>query len=122
MKTKKEIKREYKDRKKTAGVFQIKNTVNNKVLLGSSLSIDGLLNRHKFMLSLGSHRNALLQQEWNEYGQDKFVFEVLETIQESDEPGLKLTDELSLLEEIWVEELQPFGERGYNTDANIRQV
>jgi len=26
-----------------------------------------------------------------------------------------LKDELTLLEQIWIEELQPFGERGYNT-------
>jgi len=26
------------------------------------------------------------------------------------------------LEQIWLEKLQPFGERGYNKDANIRQA
>lgn len=122
MKTKKDLKQAYKEREKQAGVFQVKNTVNGKILLGSSLNLDGPLNRHKFMLTIGGHRNQALQQEWNEYGPDKFVFEILEVVQVKDESNFKLDEELKLLEEIWLEELQPFGERGYNTDTNIRQV
>lgn len=122
MKSKKDIKREYKERLKPAGVFQVKNTANGKVLLGSSLNLEGPLNAHRFMLTIGRHRNKTLQQEWNEYGPDKFVFEILEVVKVKDEPNFKLSDELALLEQIWLEELQPFGERGYNTGPNIRQV
>lgn len=122
MKTKKDIKRAYKEREKQAGVFQVKNTVNGKVLLGSSLNLEGPLNGHKFMLTIGSHRNKVLQQEWNEYGSDKFIFEILEVVQVKDKPNFKLDEELRLLEELWLEELQPFGDRGYNTDRNIRQA
>lgn len=122
MKSKKDIKREYKEREKPAGVFQVKNTVNCKVLLGSSLNLEGPLNGHKFMLSIGSHRNKVLQQEWNEYGADKFIFEILETVKVKDDPNFNLSDELTLLEQIWLEKLQPFGERGYNTDTKIRQA
>jgi hypothetical protein len=39
-----------------------------------------------------------------------------------DEPHFNLSDELTLLEQIWLEEVEPFGERGYNTGPNIRQV
>lgn len=122
MKSRKELIREYQQRDASAGVFQIKNSVNGKVLMGSSLNLDGPLNSHRFMLKIGSHRNSLLQQEWNEFGPDAFVFEVLEVVKVTDEPGFNLKDELTLLEQIWIEELQPFGERGYNTDAKIRQV
>lgn len=122
MKSKKDLKREYKERPKQAGVFQVKNTASGKVLLGSSLNLEGPLNAHKFMLTTGGHRNQALQQEWNEYGPDNFVFEILEVVQVKDLPNFNLQDELTLLEQIWLEELQPFGERGYNTDANIRQA
>ncbi len=122
MRSKKDIKREYKERPKPAGVFQVKNTVNGKVLLGSSLNLEGPLNGHKFMLSIGSHRNKMLQQEWNEYGADKFVFEILETVKVENDPNFNLSDELTLFEQIWLEKLQPFGERGYNTDTKIRQA
>lgn len=122
MKTRQEIKREYKERKKPAGVFQVKNTVNGKVLLGSSLNLEGPLNAHKFMLQIGNHRNGGLQKDWNEYGADRFVFEILEVVKVKDDPNFNLEDELTLLEQIWLEKLQPFGERGYNTDTRIRQA
>jgi group I intron endonuclease len=117
-----DIKREYKEKPKVAGVFQVKNTVNGKILLGSSLNLHGPLNAHKFMLTIGSHRNKVLQKEWNEFGEDKFVFEVLETLKIKDDPNFDLNDELTLLEQIWIEKTQPFGERGYNADDRIRQA
>ena len=121
VKSKKDIKNEYKERQKTAGVFQVKNTANGKVLLGSSLNLEGSLNRQKFMLTIGQHRNKALQKDWNEYDPEKFIFEILETVKVKDNPSFNLSDELTLLELIWIEELQPFSERGYNTDKNIRQ-
>ncbi|MGA9364201.1 MAG: GIY-YIG nuclease family protein [Bacteroidota bacterium] len=122
MKSKQDIKREYKERKKPAGVFQVKNTANGKVLLGSSLNLEGPLNSHKFMLSIGRHCNEALQKDWDEYGPDKFVFEVLEVVKVKDDPDFNVSDELTLLEQIWLEKLQPFGKRGYNTDTKIRQA
>lgn len=70
MKSKKDINKEYKEREKPAGVFQVKNSVNGKLLLGSSLNLEGPLNGHKFTLTIGGHRNKVLQQEWNDYGPD----------------------------------------------------
>ena len=114
--------RAYKERPKPAGIFQVKNSVNGKVLLGSSLNLDGCLNRHRFGLSNGSHRNKRLQSEWNEYGPEAFVFEILERVKPSDDPNFDVEVELTLLEEIWIEQLQPFGERGYNETTRIRQA
>jgi hypothetical protein len=122
VKSQQDIKREYKESPKTAGVFQVRNTVNGRILLGSSLNLQGPLNAHRFMLTIGSHRNRDLQKEWNEFGGDKFVFEILETVKIKDEPGFDIKDELTLLEEIWIEKLQPFGERGFNKDDKIRQA
>ncbi len=122
MSTKQDIKREYKERRKPSGVFQVKNTANGKVLLGSSLNLEGPLSGHRFMLVSGQHRNKALQQEWNEFGPGAFVFEILEVVEVKDDPAFNLIDELTLLEQIWLEKLRPFGERGYNTDSNIRQA
>ena len=123
VKSKKDIQREYKERANTAGVFQVKNVVNGKVLLGSSLNLDGPLNGHRFMLEISGHTNKALQKEWNEFGANKFVFEILEVVKvNDDDPNFNLDDELTLLEQIWLEKLQPFGERGYNIDAHIRQA
>lgn len=121
-KTKQTIKREYKERKKPAGIFQVRNRANGKVLLGSSLNLEGPLNAHKFMLTIGRHRNETLQEEWNRFGADQFVFEILEVVQPKDDPTFNVEDELTLLEQIWLEKLQPFGERGYNKEPRIRQA
>jgi group I intron endonuclease len=122
MKSRKEIHQEYKERIKPAGIFQVKNMENGKVLLGSSLNLEGPLNSHRFMLNIGSHTNKVLQADWDKFGPDKFVFEILEVVQVQDNPNFNLKDELTLLEQIWLERLQPFGEQGYNLNAHIRQA
>lgn len=121
MKTRKEIHLEYKERVKPSGVFQIKNMANGKVLLGSSLNLEGPLNKHRFLLKINGHNNKELQKDWNELGPDQFVFEILETVPIKNDPNFNLKDELTLLEKIWLEKLQPFGERGYNSSPKIRE-
>ena len=117
-----DLKRAFKERQKPAGVFQIKNTVSGKVLLGSSLNLDGTSNIHRFMLSNGTHYNATMQKDWKQHGADAFVFEILEVVKVTQEPSFNLDDELALLEAIWIEKLSPFGDRGYNTSTQIRHA
>jgi len=122
VKSRKELNREYAERVKPAGIYQVKNLKNGKVLLGSSLNLEGPLNRHRFMLKTGSHLNKTLQKDWDELGPDQFTFEILEEVQRKDDPNFNLKDELSLLELIWLERLQPIGERGYNLNERIREA
>jgi hypothetical protein len=118
----KALKRAYKERPKPAGVFRITNTVTGKVLLGSSLNLDGVLNRHRFMLSLGSHHIAAMQDDWRRHGAASFVFELLETVEVKQDPSFNVEDELTLLEELWLEKLGPLGDRSYGKGMRIRQV
>jgi hypothetical protein len=113
-KSRAEIRRAYKEMPRQAGVFQIKNLKNGKVLLGSSTNLHGPLNKHRFGLTIGRHDNQALQADWNLYGRDAFVFEILDAFEPKDEPGFSVEDELTLLEQIWLERLQPFGDKGYN--------
>jgi group I intron endonuclease len=122
MKSRKDLNREYQERVKPSGVFQVKNTVNGKVLLGSSLNLEGSLNKHKFMLKIGSHTNKALQKDWAELGVEQFDFEILEVVKVEDSPNFNLKDELTLLEQIWLEKFQPIVERTYNLNANIREA
>ena len=122
MTSRQELKRAYQERPKPAGVFQVLNTANGKLLLGSSKNLEGPLNAHRVMLTIGTHRNRALQEDWKTYGADAFRFEILEEVKVTDAPHFNLEDELTLLEEIWLEQLQPFGERGYNLDRKIRQA
>jgi len=121
IKSRKELNREYTERIKPAGVFQVRNMTNGKVLLGSSLNLEGPLNRHKFMLKTGSHLNKALQKDWDELGSDQFAFEILEEVHQSDDPKFNLEDELTLLEMIWLEKIQPIEQHSYNLNEKIRE-
>jgi hypothetical protein len=113
MKTRAEIKREYKETPKQAGIFKIQNKINGKVLLGSSFNLHGPLNRYKFELQMGVHAHKDLQQDWKQYGPENFLFEIVETVKVKDDPNFNIADELTLLEQIWLEKLEPYGEKGY---------
>jgi len=113
-KTRAELKRAYKEAPRQAGIYQVKNHQTGKILLGSSPNLHGPLNKHRFMLSIGRHDNPALQEDWNRFGAEAFTFEILEVVRPSDDPQFSVEDELTLLEQIWLEKLQPFGERGYN--------
>ena len=80
-KNRNELQREYEERVKPSGVYQVRNLANGKVLLGSSLNLEGLLNRNRFTLRNNSHTNKELQKDWNELGPDQFAFEILEVVQ-----------------------------------------
>ena len=122
MTSRKDIVREYKERRKPAGIYQIKNTANDRFLLDSSMNLEGVLNSHKFKLSAGMHPNKVLQKEWNIFGTDKFVFEILESVQENDEPGFSMEDELTLLKQIWLEKLRDDGNEDYNKSVRSHEA
>ena len=121
MESRAELKRQYKEAPKTAGVFVITNTANGRVFLGSSLNLHGSLNKHRFVLSLGSHWEKALQADWNRYGKDSFTFEIAEVVEHKDDPDFDAEQELELLEMIWLEKLQPVGDMGYNRSDRIRE-
>src|SRR5215471_14640341 len=73
---KRELKREYKLNHRPMGVYQIRNVVNEKVLIGAALDLPGIFNRHRFQLKMGNHPNTALQAEWNEFGDENFAFEI----------------------------------------------
>jgi len=114
MKTRKELIKEYKQTKFRMGVFAIRNIANGKTFIGSAPNLDLIWNSQKFKLDLGGHTNEALQQEWKEFGAQNFTFEVLHELQHPDDPASDTRAELKTLEAMTIEELQPFGERGYH--------
>lgn len=113
MKTPKELKAEYKQRKFAMGVYQIRNTVNGKIFIGSSVNLDAIFNRHRIELTLGSHRIAELQRDWKEFGEESFAFEILAEVEEKE--GADHAADLKQLEAMFIEDLSPFDDKGYHT-------
>jgi len=111
---KKTAKKEYKQTLPPMGVYQIRNLVNGKILIGNSKNLPGKLNSYKFQLNLGSHMNSELQTDYTKVGEKNFSFEILDQLGPKEDPAYDYTDDLKVLEEMWLEKLQPFGERGYN--------
>ncbi|HEY6245765.1 MAG TPA: GIY-YIG nuclease family protein [Pyrinomonadaceae bacterium] len=110
----KRLKQEYKQARRSFGVFLIRNTTNDKVYVASGMDIQGIINRHKFALSMGGHQSKELQKDWNELGADKFEFEIVDQMDPGDEPGFDARRDLQFMEEMWLEKFQPYDERGYN--------
>lgn len=116
---KKQLKREYKQTARPIGVFQIRNLSNEKIFVGSSMNLDGIFNRHRFQLNAGSHQSKELQKDWNESGAENFSFEILEEL--TPRENLDLAKELEFLEDLWLAQLKPFGEKGYNEPKKTRE-
>lgn len=111
---KKEAIREYKLSHRPMGVFQIRNKTNEKVFIDSSNNIPGKINRHRFALNAGQHASKRLQADWSDLGESAFEFETIEPLEPRNDPQYDYRSDLTTLEDLWIEKLQPFGEKGYN--------
>jgi group I intron endonuclease len=74
-----------------AVIYQITNMANGKYYIGSANSFARREWQHRYDLKRGAHKNPRLQAAWNKYGEDMFVFEVLEDVPEG-ESQLKAED------------------------------
>lgn len=113
MERKKELKMQYKETKVEAGVYQIRNRQNGKILVGSTPNLK-TLNGVKFTLDNGTSYHKELQADWTLLGRDAFDIEILEVLKEPETGYFDRKKELEKLEEKWLDELQPYGETGYN--------
>ena len=117
----------YKLSHRPMGIFQIRNTISDKVFVDSSTNIPGKINRHKFALNAGSHVSKLLQADWDELGPAAFEFETLEPVEPREDQKYDYAADIKVLEDLWLEKLDPFGERGYNErkltrDERLRMI
>ena len=110
----KAIIRQYKERRRDMGVFQIRNTANGKVFLGSSMDLSSMLNRQQAQLRLGAHLNRELQADWRTFGAEAFAFETLDILSRPEDPAYDPAPDLAALLEIWLDKLEPYDDRGYN--------
>ena len=118
---KKDAKLEYKLSHRPMGVFQIRNTKNDKIFVDSSTNVPGKINRHVFSLKAGLHRSKPLQAEWNEFGEGVFEFETLEPVEPRDDQNYDYAADLVVLEDLWLEKLTPYGDMGYNEKKKTRE-
>ena len=63
-------------------IYKIINVVNNKFYVGSTTNMHERTRCHKNRLKRNKHHSQHLQAAWNKYGSDKFVFVVVEHIED----------------------------------------
>ena len=62
-----------------------------------------------------SWRNKKLQSDWNEFGEENFIFEIAEVLEKKvEENSMGRKDRLKELETKWIKKLESFDEKGYN--------
>ena len=77
------------------GIYIIRHIESGKVYVGSASNISKRWHRHRKDLRLGRHPNKHLQAAWTMYGEDAFVFEILE-----------LTGEFDAREQYWIDKTE----------------
>ena len=88
------------------GIYSIKNVSTGKRYVGSaSITVTKRLQHHLAQLLKGVHKNQYLQNAWNKYGEDDFVFEVIENCAK---------EECLPREQFWLDYYQKEGPGVYN--------
>lgn len=82
-----------------SGIYIIRNILNNKIYIGSSVNINRRWNVHKRSLLNNIHHSHVLQRAYNKYGIDNFSYEIIEYIDD--------VNKLIEREQIWLDFFKP---------------
>jgi hypothetical protein len=78
--SRRQVVRDYKERKVSQGIFAVRCAVSGEVWVGQSRNLEQQQNGIWFGLRQGGHPNPALRAAWASHGEAAFAFEVLETI------------------------------------------
>ena len=87
------------------GIYKISCSQDINVYIGSSINIYNRWSDHKKHLKAGKHHNSNLQLAWDAYGDESFIFEILEE-----------TDDVIQQEQYWLNKHWP---NCYNISQNV---
>lgn len=87
------------------GIYKIVNKINNKIYIGSAVHLSRRWAYHRFTMRRNKSCCRILQKAWNKYGEDNFIFEIIEIV----------IDKNKLLEreQFYLDVFKPY-EIGYN--------
>jgi len=79
-------------------IYKIINLVNDKFYVGSTYNKSERFRTHRNKLRRNAHHCAHLQAAWNKYGEEKFLFKVIEII--PDDQSLQDAEDVWLIEHV----------------------
>jgi group I intron endonuclease len=91
------------------GIYAIRNTVNGKIYVGSTVNVRARLVYHRSFLNRGKHVNQKLQRAWIKYGSAAFQLSAIEYVDNC--------SELLSREQHWID-----SEQAVDCGYNIRRV
>lgn len=101
----KRLTRTYKESPRPAGIYQVRNAVSGRLLVGPTPDLPGMLNRQRFQLEMGSHPDKELQADWNALGAEAFEISVLDELEPPMDASIDTAEELRVLHALWLERL-----------------
>jgi len=78
------------------GIYKIINVVNNNFYVGSAVNFKKRKAKHFYALKKGVHSNGHLQAAWNKYGENAFIFAVVQEV--------SAEEDLLAAENVWLHE------------------
>ena len=94
-------------------IYQIKNTVTNKIYIGSCIDLHARFIRHMYYLNHNIHHSAKLQRSFNKYGISIFDVEIIDTF--------LISDNIEILEESLIKKYDCV-KNGYNCIYSTRRT
>ena len=98
----KELLKEYKERKAVGGVYRIVNEASGKYVIDHSANIKSIQNHFQFAQKMGGPMHMKLKKDWEEQGGQTFKLEILEEVeQRDDQTPAQFLEELKTLEGLY---------------------
>lgn len=82
----------------TPSIYQFRHIESGKVYVGSATNPRTRRHTHVSALRRGAHHSEYLQHAWNKYGEDAFVFEIIEPV--------LFVEDLIVREQYWIDTLR----------------
>jgi hypothetical protein len=101
----KQLVRDFKERKVAAGAFVVRCAPSGQVWVDVSPNLHNRQNGLWFSLRLGSHPNRALVQAWKDHGEAAFTYEVVEELPDAERSQWEMTNALKDLSAKWREAL-----------------
>ena len=91
------------------GIYSIKNISTSHIYIGQSVELKRRIRRHKQKLRYNTHENDYLQKHYNKYGEECFVFDIIEICD---------IDTLDEREVFWIRHYESLSrDKGYNLES-----